>query len=283
MKAERHSTGSINSSTQTDKAMSRNILKEIAGTKRREVEAMKTVVPAGILTERAMNCRHIPLDMAESIRTRQPAIIAEHKRRSPSKGEISPMSDVETVARMYASGGAAAMSVLTDTPYFGGSLEDLAVARMAAPALPLLRKEFIVDEYQIMQARVYGADAILLIAAMISAEEVRRFNDVAHSLGLQTLVEIHSEEELAAVPADADMVGVNNRDLTSFSTDIGNAMRLIKALPSGILRIAESGIRTPEDMWRLGRAGFDGFLIGEALMTASSPGESLSRFLDFRP
>lgn len=259
--------------------MAKNILMEIAATKRREVEAMKKVLPEELLSELALSCNRSSLDMSRSIRTHQPAIIAEHKRRSPSKGEISPMSSIAEVARIYASEGAAAMSVLTDTPYFGGSLEDLAVARQAAPALPLLRKEFIVDEYQIKQARLYGADAILLIAAMISAEEIRRFNDAAHALGLQTLVEIHSAEELRAVPEDADMVGVNNRDLTSFSTDISNSMRLIEALPSGILKIAESGIKTPEDLHNLKGAGFDGFLIGEALMSSSSPGESLFRFI----
>lgn len=257
-----------------------NILRAIAATKRREVEAMKNVIPDTLMSELAFGCKRDALNMSESIRTRTPAIIAEHKRRSPSKGEIYPMSNVEAVARMYASGGAAAMSVLTDTPYFGGSLEDFAVARRAAPSLPLLRKEFIVDEYQIKQARVYGADAILLIAAMLPAEDIRRFNDVAHSLGLQTLVEIHSEEEIKAVPKDADMVGVNNRDLTSFATDISNALRLIESLPSETLKIAESGIKTPEDLQRLRNVGFDGFLIGEALMATPSPKDSLSNFLN---
>lgn len=192
------------------------------------------------------------------------------------------MSDVEDVARMYSSHGAAAMSVLTDTPYFGGSLEDLAVARQTAPSLPLLRKEFIVDEYQIWQSRRYGADVILLIAAMITPDDVRKFNDIAHSLGLQTLVEIHSAEELKAVPEDVDMVGVNNRDLTSFSTDISNSLSLIEALPSGIIKIAESGIKTPEDLQRLKSVGFDGFLIGEALMSAQHPKDALSMFLNQR-
>lgn len=260
--------------------MARNILKEIASTKLIEVAAMKKVMPEGLITDMATVCERIPLNMSQSIRTNQPAIIAEHKRRSPSKGEISPMSNVEEVARVYASGGASAMSVLTDTPYFGGSLEDLAVARRAAPDLPLLRKEFIVDEYQIRQARIYGADAILLIAAMIPAEDVRHFNDLAHSLGLQTLVEIHSEAELEAVPDDADMVGVNNRDLSSFSTDISNALRLIDSLPANILKIAESGIKTPADLQRLLNVGFDGFLIGEALMSTPSPEEALSKFLN---
>lgn len=257
-----------------------NILKAIATTKHREVEAMKNVIPEGLMKEMAHGCDRVTLNMRHSIHTHTPAIIAEHKRRSPSKGEISPMSNVENVAHMYASGGAAAMSVLTDTPYFGGSLEDLAVARMAAPALPILRKEFIVDKYQIMQARVYGADAILLIAAMITAEDLRHFNDVAHSLGLQTLVEIHTKEEVEVVPKDADMVGVNNRDLTSFTTDISNALKLIDTLPIETLKIAESGIKTPEDLLRLRNVGFDGFLIGEALMSAPRPEDALSKFLN---
>ncbi len=252
---------------------------EIAATKRREVEAMKKVISDDMMTELALACKRVPLNMKESIRSHHPAIITEHNRRYASTGAISPMSDVAATARIYAANGAAAMSVLTDTPYFGGSLEDLAVARQAAPALPLLRKEFIVDEYQIKQARIYGADAILLIAAMISAEEIARFNDFAHSLGLQTLVEIHSAEELQAVPKAADMVGVNNRDLTSFSTDIANAINLIDALPADTVKVAESGIKTPEDLIRLRRVGFDAFLIGEALMEASSPKEVLNEFL----
>ncbi len=259
--------------------MAKNILMEIAATKRREVEAMKKVISDELMTELALACKRVPLNMKGSIRSHHPAIIAEHKRRSPSKGEISPMSDVAETARIYAANGAAAMSVLTDTPYFGGSLEDLALARMAAPSLPLLRKEFIVDEYQIKQARLYGADAILLIAAMISAEEIARFNDSAHSLGLQTLVEIHSAEELKGVPKDADMVGVNNRDLTSFSTDISNAIKLIDALPTETVKVAESGIKTTQDLIRLRRVGFDAFLIGEALMGTSSPKEALKEFL----
>jgi indole-3-glycerol phosphate synthase len=159
-------------------------------------------------------------------------------------------------------------------------LTDLAVARIAAPSLPLLRKEFIVDEYQLYQARIFGADAILLIAAMISGEEVRQLNDMAHELGMQTLVEIHSLSELKSVPLDADMVGVNNRDLTSFSTDISNSALLVDRLPSGIVKIAESGIKTPEDVKRLKTIGFDGFLIGEAFMSTPDPGGTLRKFID---
>lgn len=258
--------------------MGQNILQKIAATKRREVEAMKKVLPLELMRDLAMDCRRKCLDMKGSVLAHNPGIIAEHKRRSPSKGEISPMSEVAEIAAMYAENGAAAMSVLTDTSYFGGSLEDLAVARDSAPFLPLLRKEFIVDDYQVFQARLYGADAILLIAAMISADEIKRMNDLAHSLGLQTLVEVHSEVELAAVPSDADMIGVNNRDLTSFRTDLNNASALINSLPDSMVKIAESGIKTPEDLQRLKNVGFDGFLIGEAFMSTADPGASLKRF-----
>lgn len=256
-----------------------NILQRIAATKRCEVAAMKGVISEGLIRDLALASDRIPLDMKSSITSHHPAIIAEHKRRSPSKGEISPMSKVGEVAKAYADGGAAAMSVLTDTPYFGGSLEDLAIARKTAPGLPLLRKEFIVDAYQIYQARVYGADAILLIAAMIDGDDVRRFNDLAHSLGLQTLVELHCEDELKSLPSDADMVGVNNRDLKSFHTDLGNGLALVNALPHDMVKIAESGIKTPEDIKRLSKVGFNGFLIGESFMSTPNPGETLMEFI----
>ncbi len=173
------------------------------------------------------------------------------------------------------------MSVLTDTPFFGGSLADLMVARMSAPMLPILRKEFIVDEYQLLEARVAGADAVLLIAAMLPAGEIGRLNDFAHYLGLQTLVEIHDASEAASIPADADMVGINNRDLTSFHTDLSVAARLVDILPPSAVKIAESGLKTPADMKNLRAAGFDGFLIGEAFMSAPDPGEALKSFIEY--
>lgn len=260
--------------------MSGNILEKIAATKRREVAAMKRLIPFEKLREQVSNVSRGVISMRGSILNHEVGIIAEHKRRSPSRCEISPMSEVGEIAESYAKSGAAAMSVLTDTPYFGGALTDLAVARIAAPSLPLLRKEFIVDEYQLYQARIFGADAILLIAAMISGEEVRQLNDMAHELGMQTLVEIHSLSELKSVPLDVDMVGVNNRDLTSFSTDISNSALLVDRLPSGIVKIAESGIKTPEDVKRLKTIGFDGFLIGEAFMSTPDPGGTLRKFID---
>lgn len=260
--------------------MSGNILEKIAATKRREVAAMKKLIPFEQLREQVSDVSREVISMRGSILNHEVGIIAEHKRRSPSRGEISPISEVGEIAESYVKNGAAAMSVLTDTSYFGGSLTDLAVARVAAPSLPLLRKEFIVDEYQLYQARIFGADAILLIAAMISVEEVRQLNGIAHELGMQTLVEIHSLSELKSVPLDADMVGVNNRDLTSFSTDISNSALLVDRLPSGIVKIAESGIKTPEDVRRLKTIGFDGFLIGEAFMSTPDPGGTLRKFID---
>ncbi|MDE6866217.1 MAG: indole-3-glycerol phosphate synthase TrpC [Muribaculaceae bacterium] len=256
-----------------------NILEKIAATKRIEVEALKATMPLEAAKMKAHSVIRSVLSMRESIRSHNPGIIAEHKRRSPSKGEISPMSEVAEIAKAYAEAGAAAMSVLTDTPYFGGSLTDLAVARAAAPRLPLLRKEFIIDDFQIYQARIFGADAILLIAAMLDKTSLHHLKDTAHSLGLEVLVEVHSTEEIGKVPEDADMVGVNNRDLTSFSTDISNSARLIEALPDEMVKVAESGIRTPEDIRRLSEAGFDGFLIGEAFMSTPDPGATLRRFI----
>lgn len=256
-----------------------NILKTIAVTKRLEIEALKRVIPLEEMRKMAEENGREPMSMTHSIKCRPLGIIAEHKRRSPSKGEISPMSEVAEVAEAYAVNGAAAMSILTDTPYFGGSLTDLAEARARAPWLPLLRKEFIIDPYQVYQSRVYGADAVLLIAAMLDKETLAQLNDVAHSVGMQTLVEIHSEEELEKLPDNLDMVGVNNRDLTSFKTDISNCSRLIAHLPENVVKVAESGIKTPEDVRNLKEAGFDAFLIGEAFMSTPDHGDTLSDFL----
>ena len=257
-----------------------NILEKIATTKREEVAAMKRLVPERTLVVEAYSVLRSVLSMSRSILRHYPGIIAEHKRRSPSKGEIKPMSDVGKIAEAYASNGAAAMSVLTDTPYFGGSLADLAVAREKAPRLPLLRKEFVVDEYQIYQARLMGADAVLLIAALLDTDTLQRFNDTAHSLGIETLVEVHDAKEILKVPEDADMVGVNNRDLTSFSINIGNSARLVDMLPEGIVKVAESGIQNAEDIDRLRSVGCDGFLIGEALMSQPDPGAALHALID---
>ena len=211
------------------------------------------------------------------------AVIAEIKKASPSKGLIRAAFDPAWLARRYRTGGAAALSVLTDEPYFQGSLRNLELASAAAP-LPCLRKDFIVDEYQIVEARAHRADAILLIAAALSAAELKRFAESAHALALDVLVEVHTADELAEVLAalgetGADAIGVNNRDLKSFDVSQETSLALVDQIPSSVVRVTESGISTAEDIARLRKAGFDAFLIGESLMRQPDPGEALAELL----
>jgi indole-3-glycerol phosphate synthase len=204
-------------------------------------------------------------------------VIAEIKRRSPSKGEIRPDFDAVACARAYAAAGAAAISVLTDARYFGGSLELLAQVRSAV-SLPLLRKDFVVDAYQLDEARVAGADAVLLIAAALDPRSLRELREHAEGLALDALVEVHDEQELeAALAAGADLIGINNRDLRSFEVDLGVSERLAGKVPKGCVVVSESGIFRPEDWERLEAAGAHAFLVGEALMRESDVGAALRR------
>lgn len=253
-----------------------DILQRIAAAKRQEVAQAKLHFPQSALLT-PDDCRP-HRSMAEALRNGS-GIIAEFKRRSPSKGDIAPMADAATVAAGYAEAGASAMSVLTDTRFFGGALTDLMVARSASP-LPILRKEFIVDEFQIAEARRAGADAVLLIASILTPEEVARFAAFAHSCGLEVLLELHNEAEAAYPMENVDMVGVNNRNLRNFAVDIGNTMRLASLLPSHILKVAESGLTSYADVERLRAAGYEGFLIGERFMREPNPAEALRKFLD---
>ncbi len=257
----------------------KDILQRIAATKRIEVEAASRCIPPEMIREGALRHSSPTRSLRRSIRSREYGIIAEFKRRSPSRGEIAPMARVDEVVADYTRNGAAGCSILTDTPYFGGSVTDLQVARTVTD-LPLLRKEFIIDEYQIYQARLAGADAILLIAALLDAAQVRRFTSVAHQLGMEVLLELHGEEELPMVFSDIDLVGVNNRNLRDFSVEFAPSLTLIEKLPASCVKIAESGIRNNEDMLRLHRAGFDGFLIGEAFMSTPSPGSTLASYVN---
>ena len=218
--------------------------------------------------------------MKNSLQSVKGGIIAEFKRRSPSKGEISPMADVKKIVDQYYSCGAAAFSILTDTRFFGGSNYDLAVAKKIAGKIPVLRKEFIVSKVQIKEARLLGADAILLIATLLSKEELETFNIYAHSLGLEVLVEIHDLKELDKLTFLPDMLGINNRNLSSFHTDVSRSFDLISYLPKECVLVAESGIKSPKDIKKLRDAGFTGFLIGEAFMATPNPGETLKRFID---
>lgn len=205
-------------------------------------------------------------------------IIAEFKRRSPSKGIINAGASVERVTAAYAQYGASAISVLTDSPSFGGSSEDLMRARINP--LPLLRKDFTIDEYQITEARAMGADAILLIAACLRPEQTKRLANFARATGLETVLEIHQESELEHLCDAVDVVGINNRDLKTFTVNINRSIELANKLPAGKTIIAESGIHDVETIVTLKSAGFNGFLIGEQFMKESDPAIAFASFVD---
>lgn len=256
-----------------------NILQKIVDNKRREVEALNARGGniTNELTPRVF--LNAPASMSKAIKESTNGIIAEFKRRSPSKGEIHPLALVSDIIPEYEAAGAAACSVLTDTVFFGGALSDLALASETT-RLPLLRKDFIVDERQIYEARIFGASAVLLIAAVLSFDEITRYTSLAHNLGLEVLLELHSTADLDRFVLEADMVGVNNRDLTTFRTDTNTSLSIVASLPADIVKIAESGISSPDEIHRLRDAGYDGFLIGEHFMIQPSPGKALKQFIN---
>jgi indole-3-glycerol phosphate synthase len=259
-------------------------LDTILATTRATVAQCKQRVPVAELERRAAN--HQPRGWAEALRRQAaggPAVIAEIKKASPSKGLIRADFDVAWLAQRYQAGGAAALSVLTDEPYFQGSLRNLRLASTAV-SLPCLRKDFTVDEYQIVEARAHGGDAILLIAAALTDAQLKRFAQAAHSLALDVLVEVHTSGELDRVldtlgEAGADAIGVNNRDLKTFEVTLDTSFRLVERMPPSVVRIAESGISTAEDLARLRASGFSAFLIGESLMRQADPGRALAGLL----
>ncbi len=259
-------------------------LDTILAATRATVAAAKKLVAAAELERRA--AQHRPRGWAAALRQRAaaaPAVIAEIKKASPSKGLIRADFDVEWIARRYASGGAAALSVLTDEPFFQGSLRNLELAAEAV-RLPCLRKDFMVDEYQIAEARAHRADAILLIAAALDDAEMRRFAQRAREMQLDVLVEVHTADELDRVldvlgAAGADAIGVNNRDLKTFDVRLETSLRLVERIPSSTVRVTESGIASAEDIARLRAAGFHAFLIGETLMRKPDPGAALAALL----
>jgi indole-3-glycerol phosphate synthase len=214
--------------------------------------------------------------LSSALRTPEIGVIAEFKRRSPSAGELCRDATLPDVVGAYVDGGAVALSILTEEPNFGGSLEDLVIAREAC-ALPLLRKDFIVDPYQLHEAAAAGADAVLLIVAALSGAELASLREQACALGLEALVEVHDEHEVEiAVAAGAEIVGVNNRDLRDFSVDVGRTERLLAALPADVLVVSESGISEPGQLHRLQSLGVSAVLVGETLMRAPDPAAALS-------
>lgn len=255
-------------------------LERILTQTRADVAARREQVPLRELERRGE--LHQPRGWARALReaaARGPAIIAELKKASPSRGLIREDFEAAKLAAELERGGAAALSVLTDEPFFQGSLENLERAS-AAVKIPCLRKDFIVDEYQIAEARAHGADAILLIAAALKDEELERFTAAAHERGLDVLCEVHTAGEVARVQGlGCDAYGVNNRDLRTFEVKLETSLRLAKELPAGAVHVAESGIHTAGDLRRLRGAGFHAFLIGESLMRQAEPGAALEELL----
>lgn len=256
-----------------------DILRRIIANKRRELDATKRILPPDGVRNLVQKTTRSVTSMKEALLSSPSGIIAEFKRRSPSKGEIAPMASVGETVSGYSFAGAAACSILTDTTFFGGSISDLAVARNVT-SVPLLRKDFILEEYQIDFARIYGADAILLIASILTKNDIERLIHYAHSLSLEVLLELHDEDELDKWSELADMTGINNRDLSNFKTDLSQCESMIGRLPEGILKIAESGMKTYEDVNRLRGLGFRGFLIGETFMSSKDPSAKLKSFIN---
>jgi indole-3-glycerol phosphate synthase len=249
------------------------ILETIVESTRAEVLERK--LKAGVEAEVEGSARRAPGRLRDALSAPGIGVIAEIKRRSPSAGQLRAAVDVREIASAYEQGGACALSVLTEGPHFGGSLEDLRAAR-AACELPILRKDFIVDPFQLREAVAADADAVLLIVAALPAEQLADLRAQAASVGLDALVEVHDERELAAaVEIGAEIVGVNNRDLHDFSVDVERTFKLLDQMPDGVTVVSESGIDSPEQLRRLQEAGVDAVLVGEALMRAADPRTAL--------
>ena len=254
-----------------------NILDKIVFDKRREVEAKNNLFPVEFLKKMPLFSRKT-FSLSQNLKSGS-GIIAEFKRRSPSKQMINQHNSVIDVVKGYEKAGVSGISVLADTKYFGGALDDLIQVRNSVK-IPILRKEFIIDSYQVYEAKSYGADAILLIAAILSEEEISNFSVLANELDLEVLLEIHNEEELGKSDLEnVDMIGVNNRNLKTFEVSLENSKQLSTLIPSDIVKISESGISSVEAINELKQFGFKGFLIGENFMKTENPGLAAINFL----
>ena len=241
-----------------------DILQEIVATKREELERMRRKKPS----------------LREALLQSETGIIAEFKRRSPSKGWIKEEGLASEIPLSYQQNGAAAISILTDKQYFGGHDRFIVEARQSGVTIPVLYKNFVIDEFQLYEAALCGASAVLLIAACLPKEKLRVLLLKAHELGLEVLLEMHSEEELEYCELEPDVYGINNRHLGSFVTDVENSFRLAERLPKDAVKVSESGISRPETIRELRQAGFRGFLIGETFMKTPDPGKALKQFIE---
>ncbi len=255
-----------------------NILDKIITDKKREVSLKKSIIPVSQL-EASVLYNYSTNSMAKLLKNSLSGIITEHKRRSPSKSIINNNHSVEDVVLGYQNAGASGISVLTDGKYFGGSLDDLLVAK-ASVNIPLLRKEFVIDEYQIIEAKANGADVILLIAAVLTREEIKHLSKFAQSLALEVLLEVHNLEELEkSIMPSLDMIGVNNRNLKTFEVSLDYSKELAAQIPNDFVKVSESGISSIEAVKELQQFGYQGFLMGEHFMKTDNPGKAASEFI----
>jgi len=257
-----------------------NILDKIVLRKKEEVAFAKQQISIQDL-EKAEHFKRTPYSFKEFLLAEdRTGIIAEFKRRSPSKGLINGVADVAEVTNAYNKAGASALSVLTDVDFFGGKKDDILAAR-AVNKIPILRKDFMIDEYQILEAKAWGADIILLIAAILTPKQISDMGKFAQNLGLNVLLEVHNQEELErSICNNLDAIGVNNRNLADFTVDIQTSFDLVNKIPNEFLKISESAISNPQTIKELKAVGFNGFLIGENFMKTDNPGEAIAKFVE---
>ncbi|MFP4025026.1 MAG: indole-3-glycerol phosphate synthase TrpC [Thiohalospira sp.] len=255
-----------------------DILTKIINRKKEEVSERKSLYPLKLL-EKSIYFNTKPVSLKKYLlKSDKSGIIAEFKTKSPSKGDINPYANVAEVSIKYMQAGASALSVLTDRNYFGGSLEDLTTARRYNYC-PILQKDFVIDEYQVIEAKSYGADAILLIADILNKTKVREMAKLAKSLQMEVLFEIHNKEEISKLNEFIDLVGVNNRNLKTFEVNINQSIHLSEFIPDDFLKISESGIKTAKDIIELKKFGFKGFLMGESFMSTRNPGRACKKII----
>ncbi len=251
-------------------------LDKIIRAKRKEVSSMKEKIPVSFLEKATLYNGNRP-SFYDSLMRTEPSVIAEFKRKSPSKGILNKDADIISVVRAYEQAGARAVSVLTDM-HFDGRITDLSVA-FESVSIPLLRKDFIIDEFQIHEARAAGASAILLIAAVLEKKEIEKFSLLATSLGLDVLLELHHKDEISKIPDEIRIIGINNRDLKTFEVNIDQSVKLAAMLPDDLIKVSESGISSVESIAALYREGFRAFLMGEIFMKGKEPGSAARDFI----
>lgn len=258
----------------------KDILSEITAHKHIEVAEFKEAIPFDSLVKKVEPLLDMkPASMRNALQKSASGIISEFKRKSPSKGWIKEEGRADIIPLAYQQNGAAALSILTDSRFFGGCDDFIVTARQSGVTIPILYKNFVIDEYQLYQARLCGASAVLLIAACLNKADCARLAQKAHELGLEVLLEMHSEAELEYADITPDMCGINNRNLGTFVTDVNNSYRLAELLPQDACKVSESGISSPKTIRELKTAGFNGFLIGENFMKHEDPGKALADFI----